>query len=86
MILEAVGSLPVPPPPPVETASPREKLPSCVQERLARVAEEAGIRLTFFHGKGGTVSRGGNPALYEVIAAVTVVRRPPAFVSLSLCP
>lgn len=38
------------------------------QERLAAVAEEAGIRLTFFHGKGGTVSRGGNPALYKVRA------------------
>lgn len=32
------------------------------------MAEEAGIRLTFFHGKGGTVSRGGNPALYKVRA------------------
>ena len=30
------------------------------------MAEEAGVRLTFFHGKGGTVSRGGNPALYQV--------------------
>nr|AIT70056.1 phosphoenolpyruvate carboxylase [Scytosiphon lomentaria] len=39
------------------------------QERLAAVAEEAGIRLTFFHGKGGTVSRGGNPALYKAIMA-----------------
>eukprot|EP00903_Cladosiphon_okamuranus_P012924 g12067.t1 len=39
------------------------------QERLAAVAEEAGVRLTFFHGKGGTVSRGGNPALYQAIMA-----------------
>lgn len=30
------------------------------------MAEEAGVRLTFFHGKGGTVSRGGNPALFQV--------------------
>ena len=37
-----------------------------MQERLARVAEEAGVKVTFFHGKGGTVSRGGNPAVYEV--------------------
>lgn len=37
------------------------------QERLAAVAEGAGVQLTFFHGKGGTVSRGGNPALYKVI-------------------
>ncbi|CAM9598994.1 unnamed protein product [Ectocarpus sp. 12 AP-2014] len=39
------------------------------QERLAAVAEEAGVKLTFFHGKGGTVSRGGNPALYQAIMA-----------------
>ncbi|CAM9448933.1 unnamed protein product [Pylaiella littoralis] len=39
------------------------------QERLAAVAEEAGVQLTFFHGKGGTVSRGGNPALYQAIMA-----------------
>lgn len=39
-----------------------------VQERLAAVAEEAGVQLTFFHGKGGTVSRGGNPALYQVLS------------------
>nr|AIT70053.1 phosphoenolpyruvate carboxylase [Sargassum henslowianum]AIT70055.1 phosphoenolpyruvate carboxylase [Sargassum vachellianum] len=39
------------------------------QERLAGVAEDAGVQLTFFHGKGGTVSRGGNPALYEAIMA-----------------
>ncbi|CAN0359461.1 unnamed protein product [Ascophyllum nodosum] len=39
------------------------------QERLARVAEEAGVKVTFFHGKGGTVSRGGNPAVYEAIMA-----------------
>eukprot|EP00904_Undaria_pinnatifida_P002802 jgi/Undpi1/12522/HiC_scaffold_6.g02191.m1 len=39
------------------------------QERLAAVAEESDVKLTFFHGKGGTVSRGGNPALYEAIMA-----------------
>jgi phosphoenolpyruvate carboxylase len=29
------------------------------QKRLARVAEKSGIRLCLFHGKGGTIDRGG---------------------------
>lgn len=33
------------------------------------IAHKYGIELTFFHGKGGTVGRGGNPALYEAILA-----------------
>jgi phosphoenolpyruvate carboxylase len=33
------------------------------QERMVEVAENCGIELCFFHGKGGTVGRGGNPAL-----------------------
>ena len=37
------------------------------QERMVEVADSAGIELTFFHGKGGTVGRGGNPALYRAI-------------------
>ena len=37
------------------------------QEAMARVADKFGIQLTFFHGKGGTVGRGGNPALYRAI-------------------
>ena len=37
------------------------------QERMVEVAKKAGVELTFFHGKGGTVGRGGNPALYRAI-------------------
>ena len=37
------------------------------QEAMAKVADKFGIELTFFHGKGGTVGRGGNPALYRAI-------------------
>ena len=37
------------------------------QESMVKVAEKFGIELTFFHGKGGTVGRGGNPALYRAI-------------------
>jgi len=31
------------------------------QRRLALVGEEAGVRISFFHGRGGSVSRGGAP-------------------------
>jgi phosphoenolpyruvate carboxylase len=37
------------------------------QESMVKVAQKHGIELTFFHGKGGTVGRGGNPALYRAI-------------------
>jgi phosphoenolpyruvate carboxylase len=47
-----------------------------VQERLAALAKEEGIELTFFHGKGGTVGRGGNPATFEAILA-----HPPATIN-----
>lgn len=31
------------------------------QAALARVGEEAGVRIRFFHGRGGTISRGAGP-------------------------
>jgi len=37
------------------------------QEKMVKVAATHNIELTFFHGKGGTVGRGGNPALYRAI-------------------
>jgi phosphoenolpyruvate carboxylase len=39
------------------------------QVRMAASAQRHGIEVTFFHGKGGSVGRGGNPALYEAILA-----------------
>lgn len=39
------------------------------QIAVMEVAEKYQIELTFFHGKGGTVGRGGNPALFQAILA-----------------
>ena len=39
------------------------------QVDMIKVANKYGIEVTFFHGKGGTVGRGGNPALFEAIMA-----------------
>jgi phosphoenolpyruvate carboxylase len=37
------------------------------QEALADVAKKHSVDLVFFHGKGGTVGRGGNPATFKAI-------------------
>ena len=39
------------------------------QLSMIEVANKHGVEVTFFHGKGGTVGRGGNPALYQAILA-----------------
>ena len=38
------------------------------QDRMHEVAREAGIDLMFFHGRGGTVSRGGGPSHDAILA------------------
>lgn len=37
------------------------------QQNLARQAEETGIRLTFFHGRGGAIGRGGGPLARAIL-------------------
>lgn len=39
-----------------------------VQERLVKVADEYNVHLTLFHGRGGTVGRGGAPAHLAVLS------------------
>lgn len=39
------------------------------QEKLAKIADKYGVELTFFHGKGGTVGRGGSPSAYRSIVS-----------------
>jgi phosphoenolpyruvate carboxylase len=39
------------------------------QTKMNEIAEKYNLEVTFFHGKGGTVGRGGNPALFQAILA-----------------
>jgi phosphoenolpyruvate carboxylase len=40
------------------------------QERLARLFEDAGVELRLFHGRGGSVGRGGGSPVYRALAAL----------------
>ncbi len=48
-------------------------LPACwslyqAQQDLAQVAQEFGVKLAFFHGRGGSLGRGGGPAARSILS------------------
>ncbi len=45
------------------------------QRALAEKAEELGIRLSFFHGRGGALGRGGGPAARSILSLPVKVAR-----------
>jgi phosphoenolpyruvate carboxylase len=38
------------------------------QESISRVSREAGVAITLFHGRGGSIARGGGPAAKAILA------------------
>lgn len=40
----------------------------CAQEQLTQVAEQHGVQLTLFHGRGGSISRGGAPTYQALLS------------------
>jgi phosphoenolpyruvate carboxylase len=38
------------------------------QEAIARLGREQGVRITLFHGRGGSIARGGGPAAKAILA------------------
>ena len=44
------------------------------QETIARVCRECGVRVTLFHGRGGSIARGGGPAAKAILAQPVALR------------